>query len=278
MTTQEGIPQPDTVSSKVYKQLRYDIIHGMFPPGTHLVKRVLAKKYGVSVPPVIEACLRLENDGLVESSPLVGSFVPKLTYEKLEEEHILREAIECQIAREYAIRASEQDRDTMMRLAKEVDDIERDRDPTDPVINRKYQQIHSNYHVTLAKLCRVNLLYQQVKKVWFRRLMFVWNVDKKRFPTPPDWHVTLTQALNSGNPERADMTMRHHFNINTANKKVVIPQSLVQGSSFFAEVLSTTALPGEMADIDELGGAGAGAPAEPVVSSDFSTMIDLLDA
>ncbi len=252
MTTQDAAFQPDTVAAAVYRKLRHDIIYGTFPPGTHLVKRNLAKRYGVSVPPVIEACLRLENDGLVESSPLVGSFVPKLTQEKLAEEHIFREAIECQIAREFALRASEQDRALMMRFAKEVDDIERGRDPTDGEVNRKYQQLHSNYHVMLAKLCRVTLLYQQVKKVWFRRLMFVWNVDKKRFPTPPDWHVTLTNALNSGNPERADMAMRHHFNINTANKQLVIPNNLVQGDSFFEEVFSTTAVPGELPGVEDV--------------------------
>ncbi len=240
MSSADATLQPDTVANKVYKQLRNDIIQGVFPPGSHLVKRVIAKKYGVSVPPIIEACLRLENDGLVESSPLVGSFVPKITREKLEEEHILREAIECQIAREYAVRASDQDRETMMRLAREVDEIERDRDPVEKEVNRRYQQIHSDYHIMLAKLCRVNILYQQVKKVWFRRLMFVWNVDKKRFPTPPDWHETLTNALNSGNPERAEMAMRHHFNINTVRKKEVIPDDLHQGESFFTEVFTST--------------------------------------
>lgn len=250
MTAQDTSFQPDTVAAKVYKQLRHDIINGVFPPGTHLVKRVIAKRYGVSVPPVIEACLRLENDGLVESSPLVGSFVPTITHEKLAEEHIFREAIECQIAREFAVRSSEQDRDLMMRLAKEVDDIERDRDPTDKEVNRRYQQMHSNYHVMLAKLCRVTLLYQQVKKVWFRRLMFVWNVDKGRFPTPPDWHFTLTSALNSGNPERAEMAMRHHFNINTAGKKMVIPESIHQDGGFFSEVFSSTKIPEGLQDND----------------------------
>lgn len=252
MTSQDASLQPDTVATKVYKQLRNDIIHGVFPLGTHLVKRVIAKKYGVSVPPVIEACLRLENDGLVESSPLVGSFVPKITRERLAEEHILREAIECQIAREFSVRASEQDRDIMMRIAKEVDDIERDRDPTDPEVNRRYQQVHSNYHITLAKLCRVGILYQQVKKVWFRRLMFVWNVDKKRFPAPSDWHITLTNALNSGNPERADMAMRHHFNINTQRKKEIIPDNLHQDGDFFAEIFTSTRLPDEPTSFDFL--------------------------
>lgn len=243
MAPQDASLHPDTVATRVYKELRQDIIHGVFPPGTHLVKRVIAKKYGVSVPPVIEACLRLENDGLVESSPLVGSFVPKITRERLEEEHILREAIECQIAREFAVRASEQDRESMMRLAREVDDIERGRDPTDQDVNRQFQQIHLHYHVMLAKLCRVNLLYEQVKKVWFRRLMFVWNVDKKQFPTPPDWHETLTNALNSGNPERADMAMRHHFNINRDRKNEVLTNALHQDGDFFANLFASTKSP-----------------------------------
>ncbi len=266
MTTQDAAFQPDTVAATVYKKLRHDIIHGMFPPGTHLVKRNLAKRYGVSVPPVIEACLRLENDGLVESSPLVGAFVPKVTQERLVEEHIFREAIECQIAREFSLRASEQDKNLMMRFAKELDDVERDRDPTDIEINRKYQQLHSNYHVMLAKLCRVGLLYQQVKKVWFRRIMFVWNVDKKHFPTPPDWHVTLTTVLNSGNPERAEMAMRHHFNINTVNKQALIPDSLVQDDSFFSELFSTTAVPGELPGAED-GSDADGTPALDLLES-----------
>lgn len=239
MSPRDGYMQPDTVASKVYERLRYDIIHGIFQPGTHLVKRVLAKKYGVSVPPVIEACLRLENDGLVESSPLVGSFVPVMTPEKLQEEQYFREAIECQIARVFAIRASNQDRELIMKLAEELDAIERVGNPENPQVNRKYQQMHSDFHVTLAKLSRVKLLYQQVKKVWFRRLMFIWNADKKRFPTPSDWHVTLTSALNSGNPERAEVAMRYHFNINTAKKTEAIPENIYQASSFFAEVLSS---------------------------------------
>lgn len=238
MAPREGLVQPDTIASKVYKQLRYDIIHGVFPPGTHLVKRVLAKKYGVSVPPVIEACLRLENDGLVESSPLVGSFVPRLDPDNLQEEQYFREAIECQIARVYAVRASDQDRELIMQLALDIDEIERVGDMQDPKTHRKYQQMHSNFHVVLAKLSRVKLLYQQVKKVWFRRLMFIWNVDKKRFPSPPEWHATLANALNSGNPERAEVAMRTHFNINLEVKKQVIPGARYPDSSFFAAVLS----------------------------------------
>jgi DNA-binding GntR family transcriptional regulator len=272
MAARDGSLRPDTVSAKVYKQLRYDIIHGVFPPGTHLVKRVLAKKYGVSVPPVIEACLRLENDGLVESSPLMGSYVPRVTREKLEGEHILREAIECQIARVFAVRASDHDRETMMSIAKAVDEIERNGDQADHAINRKYQQLHSNYHVMLAKLCRVSLLYQQVKKVWFRRLMFIWNVDKERFPTPPDWHETLTNALSSGNPDQAEAAMRHHFNVNTANKKAIIPESLIQDGSFFAEILSTTAIPGEPEDPESMD------TPSPAAATNFATMIDFLDS
>lgn len=240
------IMQPDTIASRVYKQIRSDIIRGVFPPGTHLVKRALAKKYNVSVLPVLEACLRLENDGLVESSPLLGSFVPQMTAEKLEEEHFFREAIECQIARIYAVRASEHERESMLQLARELDAIEKNGNPETREVNRAFQHKHFRYHVMLAKIARVDLLYQQLKKFWYKRLTFAWNVDKKHFPTPEDWHATLTNALNSGNPERADMAMRHHFNINTQPKKEIIPDSIGQQGDLFDEFLS------ESGDFDEL--------------------------
>ena len=238
MLTKSEQPQPDTIASRVYKQLRNDIISGVFPPGTHLVKRALAKKYGVSVPPVIEACLRLENDGLVENSPLVGSFTPLMYPEKLEEEHIFREAIECQISRIYAVRASEADQTLVMRLAESLDEAERNHKAENPEGKRKYQKIHFEYHMLVAKLSRVKLLYHQMEKVWFRRLVLVWNVDKRMFPTPPNWHVKLTQALNSGNPERAEVAMREHININFNKKAVAIPNSIVQNNDYFDEVLS----------------------------------------
>lgn len=229
--------QPVTIATKVYRQLRADIINGVFPPGTHLVKRTLAKKYGVSVPPVIEACLRLENDGLVESSPLIGSYVMNVFPDKIEDELVFREAIESQIARTYAVRAGERERQHLLRLARELDELQDNMDFDDPEQVKQFQQVHTDFHLVLAKLSGAKLLYQEMKKLWFRRLMLIWNVDKKKFPNPRKWHIRLTEALNSGDPEVADRAMREHFTINNDKKTGTVLKTLYSEREQFMESL-----------------------------------------
>lgn len=229
--------QPATIANKVYRQLRADIINGVFPPGTHLVKRTLAKKYGVSVPPVIEACLRLENDGLVESSPLVGSYVMNVFPDKIEDELIFREAIESQIARTYAVRAGARERQHLLRLAEELDELQDNMDFDNSEQVKQFQQLHTDFHLVLAKLSGAKLLYQEMKKLWFRRLMLIWNVDKKQFPNPRKWHTRLAEILNSGDPEKADLAMREHFTINTEKKTDTVLKSLYHEREHFMEAL-----------------------------------------
>ena len=251
MPVESGRMQADTIALRVYKQLRHDIIHGVFPPGTRLVKRAVAKRYGVSVPPVIEACLRLENDGLVESSPLVGAYVPQLNPDRIAEERILREAIECQIARQFAVCSSEQDRERVMDLGRDLDRFETREDLGDLETHRTFQKMHSEFHVTLAKLCRVKLLYQQVRKVWFWRSMFVWNVQQKYYPVPDDWHTRLAGALGSGNPERAEVAMREHLTRNVDKKIESIPKSFRQGDEFIEGIISQASVPEYLLSEDE---------------------------
>lgn len=222
MTSREGLLSPDTTAHKVYKLLRNDIIDGVFPPGTHLVKRTLAKKYNVSVPPVIEALIRLESDGLVENSPQLGTFVMNVFPERLADELILREAVETQVARVFAQRASERDRDELLRAADELDQLRDNLDPDDAEMDRRFQIGHCEWHLLLAKLASTDMLYQHMRRVWFRRLMLVWNSADIRFPCPLRWHHQLAEALSHGDVDRADQAMRIHLGFG-AGKKNILP-------------------------------------------------------
>ena len=222
MTSREGILSPDTTAHKVYKLLRNDIIDGVFPPGEHLVKRTLAKKYNVSVPPVIEALIRLESDGLVENSPQLGTFVMNVFPERLADELILREAIETQVARVFAQRASERDRQELLRAADELDQLRDNLDPDDAEMDRRFQIVHCEWHLLLARLSGTEMLYQHMRRVWFRRLMLVWNSADIRFPCPLRWHHQLAEVLSLGDIEKADKAMRVHLGFG-AGKKNILP-------------------------------------------------------
>lgn len=202
--------KPSTMATKVYNLLRNDILEGVFPAGSHLVRRTLAKRYGVSMLPILEACLRLEADGLVENSPLLGAYVIDISPEKAKDEIKLREAIECQAAREYAVRANAGDREHLMEQAAFLDSVQEKLDPENHQVEKQFQKMHSELHIDIARHSGATLLHQHMKKVWYRRLMLVCNVNTALFPNPKGWHAQLMAELNSGDPDRAEKEMRRH--------------------------------------------------------------------
>lgn len=201
---------PKTIAVDVYQKLREDIINGVHPPGTHLVRRTLAKKYGVSVIPVMEACFRLENDGLVENSPLLGTHVIDLTAQSLREERIFREALECEAARQFAKNARPADRELLIEAAAFLDEVQGKLNPDDAKLTRMFHRQHSEFHVMIARMSGARIIHDEIKKVWYRRLMQICDINFELFPTPDGWHASLADALCRGGADEAERVMRAH--------------------------------------------------------------------
>lgn len=74
-------PEPSSSSlvERLYKRIFEAIITGEVPAGTTLVAPSLAKKFGVSVTPIREALLRLNNEGLVKPIPRIGYVVEAMS-------------------------------------------------------------------------------------------------------------------------------------------------------------------------------------------------------
>jgi hypothetical protein len=70
-------------TTRVYEQLKADIIGGRFPPRTLLVERALASEYGVSISPVRSAAYWLVGEKLLELHPGGGFHVPDITEDDL---------------------------------------------------------------------------------------------------------------------------------------------------------------------------------------------------
>lgn len=206
--------KPMTATARVYQMIKNDILDGVYPPGTHLVRRTMAQKYGVSPLPILEACFRLENDGLVENSPMLGTHVVEMNEEIIEEEHKFREALECQAARSFAETAGEVDRRQIQMMAGFLDSIQEKISPDDPEIESAFHKHHSEFHLAVAKLSGVKLIYRQLKKPWFRRLMIAGDTHAKLFPAPKGWHATLSEGLVSADPDLAESCMRWHLRLN----------------------------------------------------------------
>jgi len=88
-----------SLTEKVYRGLRVDILAGRFPPEQRLRPTELAAAYGVSLNVVREALSRLAGERLVKASAQQGFAVPAVSAIDLAELTDLRALVECEALR-----------------------------------------------------------------------------------------------------------------------------------------------------------------------------------
>ena len=155
---------------------------------------------------MIEALLRLEQDGLVESEPNRGARVKEWTLETVENECMLREAIECQVARLVAEAAADRQFDDLEATARRLDSLMQRADPG----SSSAWNCTLNSTCALAELAGYPLLLQQLRAAWVRRLMQVNWLNATIEPVPADWHQTLVTVLRRRDADAAEKAMREH--------------------------------------------------------------------
>ncbi|MGE0798922.1 MAG: GntR family transcriptional regulator [Lautropia sp.] len=90
------------IGPQVYAGLRREIVTLHLRPGELIVDREIAADLGISRTPVREAFLKLTDEGLIAMYPQTGTFVTKITVDKVHEAIFIREALECAALRQLA--------------------------------------------------------------------------------------------------------------------------------------------------------------------------------
>ncbi len=216
----------NTLSRRVYQLLRDDILAERIKPGARLVRKALAERLGVSTIPVIEALYMLEIDGYVENRALSGCRVRTLTLEEIEDDLMLREALECQAARLCAQKAPADVFDKLMRRAAQVDRFIRS-DTPDPTLGN---QLHLEFHLELAQASGHAVFANQLKRVWFQRYMSLNSLKAIRFlPIPDGWHQILVRRIAKGDPDEAERAMREHVQYGRKDDRAALEVYLSEG-------------------------------------------------
>lgn len=86
-----------SAASRIYDEIRQQIVTFKIPPGTTLLRTKLSEQYQVSQTPIREAMLRLEQDGLIHTYPQSKTVVSKIDIAQIYEAHFLRVALECEV-------------------------------------------------------------------------------------------------------------------------------------------------------------------------------------
>jgi DNA-binding GntR family transcriptional regulator len=84
----------NTLGERVFEQLKDEILSWVYKPGDRLLYEKIASRLNVSMTPVKEALLRLEQEGIVRTIPRKGTYVIELTDRDIIEYTRIRLALE----------------------------------------------------------------------------------------------------------------------------------------------------------------------------------------
>ena len=195
----------ETVS--LLDKLRMAIYRGEFPPGQRLVESELAEKYRTSRGAVREALALLQNEHLVTRQRNRSAWVRAVTIEEAIEILEVRALIEGLCAARAAMRAADEDRRELQRLADEMTDAVKNGDVlADSMLS---DQIHTRLREIAGQQTAAGIIdrlrHQGV------RYQFHVSLLPGRLAQGAREHLDIIGAVLSGDPMAAERITREHF-------------------------------------------------------------------
>ncbi|MDD5727122.1 MAG: GntR family transcriptional regulator [Victivallales bacterium] len=203
--------QVQTSEHIAYIKIRDFILAGELKPGEFLAQRKLAEKTGTAVATVRNSLRLLENDGLIENVPKWGVRIPVDTEERIRDRYFMREILEAAAVKrirnldaETVKKAEEQ----LMELGRKCDEISESPDTT----VGDFAQVHSAFHLLIAKLSGSPMLEAALRKINFNDLM-LWNAKsgwkhKKRVSS----HQIFVRDIFGLPEQEAEEVIKLHIN------------------------------------------------------------------
>jgi DNA-binding GntR family transcriptional regulator len=199
--------QYKSLSDLVYRRLRDQILWGVFPPGSVLSVRDLARQLSVSPMPVREALLRLSHDELVEVAPRSSTRVTSLSLERVREICEMRNYLEPLAARLAAARLTPADVEHLRRCLKKMDLA------ASANRARVWHRWNQEFHTLIFRRCGNSLLERMARDMWGRNLhhFTAGSVGTPAFRTRrAAEHERILRAMERRNPEAAEAAWRDH--------------------------------------------------------------------
>jgi len=194
-----------SLAATAYSAVRRRILRGELRLGQAISRRKLAAELGISFPPVTEALLRLELEGLLESRPRAGTRVRIPSREDVSGHYIVREALEIQAAILCSERATPGERSELRKLGARVDALSGRED------RASYVALHRRLHGRIAECARCEALTEAIERT--QALASIWFCLLRK-PSPNDVknrHEALVEAILDGVPERVGDAVKEHL-------------------------------------------------------------------
>ncbi|HJZ95368.1 MAG TPA: GntR family transcriptional regulator [Candidatus Solibacter sp.] len=201
-----------SLTEQAYYTIRDLILRGKLPLGAALSRRRLAGELGMSLLPISEAIQRLENEGLLESRPQVGTRVRIPTEQDVRDRFIIREALEGQAARLFAERATLQQRQELRLMAEHLDTMftRLGAGAADPEFAFAVHSYHFQFHMRIAEYSGCAGLREMIQKNNVLVFNWLFDVAGKQLARSPRFHQDFAESLAGTNADAAQAAVRAH--------------------------------------------------------------------
>ena len=205
-----------TLADRVCMQIITAIVKGEIPSGTKISEPELAKTYGISRGPLREAIRRLEGLRLIERKPHIGARVVNLSVKELLEIYRVREALEGMACR---LAAEVMPMDEILSLKNLLDqheaNIQQDEGQAyfqkEGDLDFHYRIVMGSGNSKLQELLAADL-YHLV-----RMYRYQFSLRSSRPVNALREHRQILEAIESRDPELAEMLMRRHISASRRN-------------------------------------------------------------
>lgn len=198
-----------SLSSEALNKVIEAITSGEFEPGQRISEAELARNLGISRGPLREALGRLEGR-LVNRKPRIGVHVISLTRDELDSLFLTREALEGMAARLAAERMSNEEMQSMRRL------LDSHAHQPELASGEAYVQrsLDEDFHFSIIRGAQC----ERLERLLMNEIYYQLRTHRRRSSTQPgraqaalSEHLQIVAALESRDPDRAEMAMRTHL-------------------------------------------------------------------
>lgn len=195
----------DPLAGQLLASLRERVVRGELVPGTRLSEQEIAAAYGLSRQPVREAFIRLADEELLEIRPQRGTFVRKIRVAEVESSRFVREAVEADIVRLAAARATGADA-AELRLAVARQEEAGDCDAA------TFMALDERFHRTIAEIAGRSDAWDYLEPLKM-------HMDRVRYLTAAEFpvsrlvgeHRAIAEAVAARDPDAAEIAVRRHL-------------------------------------------------------------------
>ena len=194
-----------TTSEIAYHEIHKMILAGELIPGKKVSQLKLARKFGCSTVPVVEAMRRLESEGLLVKEGRKMAIVRQLSLDELEGFYLVREALESVAAGLCAQRISESEVTHLKKLAEQFE-VAGDMQHYDVLI-----RLEIEIHRCITENAGCPLLLEELN-----RLFLIETTVKatKNIKSPAEYrrsHRAIIEAIADGDADSAEYFMKRHI-------------------------------------------------------------------